>query len=224
MAIGRQTIAVIPREGDPGSNRQGFPPFGSPSHLFARDSGPLARSADTACMEFQAVKPGQGVPRSRPWRGLVQATAILCFAVVATFGAFAWMMRDSLRTKTIQTALDDMNAIVDFGKAAIGGYAGEYPARFLSDSTHPIGAGAGPFPQALTSLPGDALGPATKKLPAVDPWQRSYLLELVRHRDTSKVQLRCLSAGPNGIVETEPTHTAPSGDDLLLIRSDDAKR
>lgn len=173
--------------------------------------------SDTDRMEFQAVKPGQGTPRSRPWRGLIQATAILFFALVLTFGAFAWMMQDALRTKSVHRAIAELTLLAEHGASRAPKLLGPDPARFLTDPQRPVALGRGPLPQDFASLFEDGGDAATR--PQLDPWQRSYYIEFANSAADAGVTLRCISAGPNGIVETDAASAAPSGDDLLIART-----
>ena len=62
----------------------------------------------------------------------------------------------------------------------------------------------------------DYLGRLSPDLPTVDPWGRSYLINLsgLHHDDD---QLLVLSSGPNGQVNTRPHALLPGGDDLTLV-------
>jgi general secretion pathway protein G len=57
-------------------------------------------------------------------------------------------------------------------------------------------------------------GPYLTELGA-DPWGRAYLVNLQGYFSSENVLV--LSAGPNGVVETEPTSTAAEGDDIALF-------
>lgn len=82
------------------------------------------------------------------------------------------------------------------------------------------------YTNTLYSSTGDQIwrGPylSSRKL---DPWGNSYLIFLEGIKDaadptgagSSTKNLLILSAGPNGVIETDPTDSSPEGDDIMTV-------
>lgn len=100
-------------------------------------------------------------------------------------------------------------------------HAESLPRTFLGDGEPPVFAPPELGPRAaLGALPilrdtggSSALPP---ELTSIDPWGHAYVVRV--HRRALRVSNAwLLSAGPDGVIETEPFHAAPGGDDLGLL-------
>lgn len=169
-------------------------------------------------MEFAAVKPGQGVPRERPLRGLLQAVAVLVATLAITLGALHWRTSDRLEHRVVDRARFDMASLLACTLPTLRSQGDNFPMRLLSDPTRTMKLPPGATPTDLQDLlrARATERSASERAPTRDPWNGSYILEAKRVGEV--VRLTCLCAGPNGVFETAAEDAAANGDDLIAHR------